>query len=80
MAANLPSVAYANNIWVRSLASEPIYALVSAFSSGGSTDWFRLPSNYDDPSKSRWQRAGTENILFSNEDDSQVGSTSMDYY
>ncbi|KAF5333791.1 hypothetical protein D9758_017177 [Tetrapyrgos nigripes] len=40
------------------------------FSSGGNSNWFLLPSNYDNPDTSRWERTGTQNIVFRNDEDS----------
>ncbi|KAJ4480977.1 hypothetical protein J3R30DRAFT_2384685 [Lentinula aciculospora] len=72
------TVSAANNyVWVRSLSSEPIDAMVSGFSTGGGdTDWFPLPTNYDDPSTSLWHRTGWELIAFrahDNQDTTRVG-------
>ncbi|KAJ3799644.1 hypothetical protein GGU11DRAFT_754992 [Lentinula aff. detonsa] len=66
----IPSITAANNdVWVRSLSPEPIDAMVSGFSTGtGDTNWFPLPSNYDDPSTSLWRRTGWELIAFRDHD------------
>jgi len=69
MAASLPST-LGNQVWIRSLNPEPVQAMVSKFtSSGGSIDWFTLPSNYDDPVQSLWTRTpgGWELAAFRNQ-------------
>ncbi|KIK64831.1 hypothetical protein GYMLUDRAFT_56791 [Collybiopsis luxurians FD-317 M1] len=76
----LPNVVRAqtlNTIWVRSLAQEPIQALVSAFDTGfGDTDWFTLPNIFNDPDGvNPWHRVGWELIAFRDQNDpnSRVG-------
>ncbi|THU87544.1 hypothetical protein K435DRAFT_969857 [Dendrothele bispora CBS 962.96] len=67
--ATLASVVNAqnNHVWIRSLASSPIEAMVSIFSTGGGNDaWFTLPANYDDPNQSEWHRTGWELVAFRN--------------
>jgi hypothetical protein len=76
--ATLPSFASAQNkhVWIRSLSSEPIEAMVSKFSTGvGNDSWFPVPSNYSDRDSALWHRTSWELVAFrdANNQDTRVG-------
>jgi hypothetical protein len=47
-----------------------IQCFVSNYS-GGSDDWFTLPPDYSDPSKSHWTRSGWNVVVFQNPADGE---------